>query len=546
MSDDLFAGLEKTPANYVPLSPVSFLEQAAAAHGDRMAIVYGEFRISYIEMRGRVARLASALSARGIGEKDVVSIMAPNLPALLEAHYAVPSLGAALNPLNIRLDPPTVAYILGHCRAKLLLVDCDFIETVEAARARMDNPPEVIVIHDPTARASMPEGATSYDELLEEGDEGFALEPPADEWHPIAINYTSGTTGDPKGVVYSHRGAYLNAAANALAFGMDAHSVYLWILPMFHCSGWCHTWAVTLAGGTHVCLREIDAGAIFDLVATEGVTHCCAAPVVMNTLIHADKSVVRRPETRVKIATGGAPPSSTVIAGMEKFGFSVTHLYGLTETYGPATINPPDPASDAPLAERAVKMARQGVGHPLLTGYRVATAEGGGALARDGEALGEIQVRSNTVMMGYLQDPEATAAALADGWFHSGDLAVHHSDGMLEIKDRLKDVIISGGENISSVEIEEILTRHDAVMAAAVVAEPSEKWGETPCAFVELKAGGDADEDALIAHCRNSMAHYKAPRRVVVVTELPKSATGKVQKYDLREKAKELAERPSR
>ncbi len=541
MSHDLFAGLEKTAANYVPLSPVSFLEQAAAAHGERTAIVHGEFRINYAEMRERVARLASALRARGIGENDVVSIMAPNVPALLESHYAVPALGAALNPLNIRLDAPTVAFILGHCRAKVVLADRDLLKIVDEARTRMDDPPEVIVLDDPAARAPMPENATTYDDLLEEGDAGFALGLPADEWHPIAINYTSGTTGNPKGVVYSHRGAYLNATANALAFGMGPHSVYLWILPMFHCSGWCHTWAVTLAGGTHVCLREIEAGAIFDLVAAEGVTHCCAAPVVMNSLVHAEAHVVRRPASRVKIATGGAPPSSTVIAGMEDLGFSVTHLYGLTETYGPATINAPDPASEAPLEERAVKMARQGVGHPLLTGFRVAPAEGGEALARDGEALGEIQVRSNTVMMGYLRDPAETATALADGWFHSGDLAVHHPDGMLEIKDRLKDVIISGGENISSVEIEEVLTRHDAVMTAAVVAEPSEKWGETPCAFVELKSGREADEEALIAHCRDNMAHFKAPRRVVVVNELPKSATGKVQKYELREQARDLA-----
>ena len=541
MSDDLFAGLDKGPANYVPLSPISFLERAAATHGGHTAIVHGDLRLTYTEMRGRVARLASALSARGIAERDVVSIMAPNVPALLEAHYAVPALGAALNPLNIRLDAASVAYILGHCRAKLVLADRDFLPVVEKARATMDAPPEMVVIDDPLVEAPMPEGAVSYDDLLAAGDPAAALPLPADEWHPIAVNYTSGTTGNPKGVVYSHRGAYLNAVANALSFGMDAATVYLWILPMFHCSGWSHTWAVTLAGGTHVCLRKVEAGPIFDLVAREGVTHCCAAPVVMNTLVHAEPELVRRPETRVKIATGGAPPSSTVIAGMEDLGFSVTHLYGLTETYGPATINAADPQDDAPLRERAERMARQGISHPLLADYRVASAEGGEALPHDGATLGEIQVRSNTVMMGYLQDPEATATAFEGGWFHSGDLAVHHPGGMLEIKDRLKDVIISGGENISSVEIEEVLTRHEAVMAAAVVAEPSEKWGETPCAFVEVKPGYEVEEEELIAHCRTHMARFKAPRRVVVVEDLPKSATGKVQKYELRQRAEDLS-----
>jgi fatty-acyl-CoA synthase len=535
-------GLERRTANHAPLTPLGFLARAAAVYPRKPAVLYGEHAFTYAELYARSRRLASALARRGIGIGDTVAVMAPNVPALLEAHYGVPMAGAVLNALNIRLDARTIAFILQHAEAKLLIADAEFSDIVGPALKLLSRPVPVVdivdVLADP-ARGGGRLGAIDYESLLTEGDPEHEWPRPTDEWQALALLYTSGTTGNPKGVVYSHRGAYLNALGNALTLGLTPRSVYLWTLPMFHCNGWTYPWAVTAVGGTHVCLRKIDPAQIFRLIRRQGVTHLCGAPLVLTTLIHAPEEVKVRPDHVVEIATGGAAPPTAVIAAMEAMGFRVTHLYGLTESYGPATVCAWHPEWDElPLPERGARAARQGVAYPTLDGLMVADPVALTPVPRDGVTMGEVMLRGNTVMKGYLRNPTATEEAFRGGWFHTGDLAVWHPDGYIEIKDRSKDIIISGGENISSLEVEEVLYRHPAIMEAAVVAKPDPKWGETPCAFITLKpeATPIAAED-VVAWCREHLAHFKAPR-AVVFGPLPKTSTGKTQKYILREQAK--------
>ncbi len=539
--DPYEVGLEAGPANYSALSPVRFLDRAAAVYPDRPAVVYGAREMSYRDFAGRCRRLAAALAARGVGPGDTVSVMAPNIPEMLECHYGVPMSGAVLNAINIRLDTGTVAFILDHANAKVLIVDREYAPVVKPALAQMAAPPLVVDIDDPACRGETI-GDLDYERFLDQGDDGFEPVFPDNEWRAISLNYTSGTTGDPKGVVYHYRGAYLNALSGLMATELTGASVYLWTLPMFHCNGWCFTWAVTAAAGRHVCLRRIEPAAVFDAVARHKVTTLCGAPVVLTMLIHAPDADKRRFDHQCRVFTGGAAPPSTVIAGMEKMGFAVTQLYGLTESYGPSLMCAwqDDWAALAP-GERATLMARQGVGYPLLDGAIVGDPDTGAELPRDGTSLGEIMLRGNIVMKGYLKNSQATEQAFRHGWFHTGDLAVRHPDGYIEVKDRSKDIIISGGENISSLEVEEVLYKHPAVMEAAVVAKADEKWGESPCAFVTLKPDAPpVGADDIIAFCRDNMAHFKIPRSVVF-GPLPKTSTGKIQKYVLRERANEMA-----
>jgi fatty-acyl-CoA synthase len=530
--------LGKGPANYAALTPISFLARAASVYPRKIAVIHGETRHTYARFYARCLRFASALAKRGIRKGDTVAVMAPNVPALLEAHYAVPMAGAVLNALNYRLDAKSIAFILQHGEAKLLIADREYSETVAAALKLMKRPPTVIDIDDPLHVGGRLVGEKDYEAFLAEGDPDFAWTPPKDEWDAICLLYTSGTTGNPKGVVYHHRGAYLNAIGNAITFSLSPQSVYLWTLPMFHCNGWTYTWAVTAVGGTHVCLRRVDPALIFPAIAAHRVTHMCGAPIVLTTLIHAPESVKRKFDHVVEVATGGAAPPSAVIEAMEGMGVRVTHLYGLTESYGPATVCQPqaDWAGQS-LPARAALMARQGVVYPTLAGLAVADPETMAPVPADGATLGEMMLRGNTVMKGYLKNPKATKAAFKGGWFHTGDLAVRHADGYVEVKDRSKDIIISGGENISSLEVEDVLYRHKAVMEAAVVAKPDPKWGETPCAFVTLKPGAQATEGDIIAWCRANMAHFKVPRHIVFGA-LPKTSTGKIQKFVLRERAR--------
>ncbi len=536
-------GLERRDANYVPLTPVSFLARSAEVYPGKTAVIHGDRAFTYAEFAARCRRLASALVRRGIGPGDTVAIMAPNVPAMLEAHFGVPMGGAVLNALNYRLDARTIAVLLEHSEAKVLLTDREFAGTIEAALDRTRRRPAVIDIDDPLYGGEGRRlGEKDYEALLAEGDPAFEPPPPADEWQALCLLYTSGTTGNPKGVVYHHRGAYLNALGNALAFGLSPRTVYLWTLPMFHCSGWTYTWAVTAVGGTHVCLRRVDPALVFPAIKRHRVTHMCGAPVVMTMLIHAPAETKVAFDQVVEFATGGAAPPSAVIAAMEAMGFRVTHLYGLTESYGPATLCAWQEAWDGlPLPERAARMARQGVGYPTLERLMVADPETMVPVPRDGRTLGEVMLRSNTLMKGYLKNRSATEEAFRGGWFHTGDLAVWHPDGYIEIKDRSKDIIISGGENISSLEVEEVLYRHPAVMEAAVVARPDDTWGETPCAFVTLKPGADGVGEAdIIRWCRDHLAGFKVPKRVVF-GPLPKTSTGKIQKFALRERARREA-----
>ena len=537
--------LLRNAANHVPLSPVDFLARSALVWPRRVAVRHGALAYTYADLEARCRRLASALARRGVDHGDTVAVMAPNVPALLEAHFAVPALGAVLNALNVRQDPRTLAFCLAHGDAKVLITDAEFAPAIKAALALGPRDLLVVDIDDPQGPAGERLGALTYEALLAEGDPGFAWPGARDEWDALSLLYTSGTTGDPKGVVYHHRGAYLNALGNALAFRLDAESVYLWTLPMFHCNGWTYPWAVTAAGGTHVCLRRVEAARVFAAIRDFGVTHLCGAPVVLNLLIHAPDDVKVRPRDVVNVATGGAAPPSAVIEAMEAMGFRVTHLYGLTESYGPATLCAWQPEwRDLPLTERALRMARQGVAMPTLAGVQVGDSATGAAVPRDGETIGEVMLRGNTIMKGYLDNPAATDAAFAGGWFRSGDLGVWHADGYVEIKDRSKDIIISGGENISSLEVEECLYRHPQVMEAAVVARPDARWGETPCAFVTLRQDArDVDSASIVAWCREHLARFKVPR-TVVFGPLPKTATGKIQKFVLREQARALPEAP--
>src|SRR5947209_15141033 len=533
-------GLEKNAANYVPLSPIGFLLRSAAVYPNRLAAVHGERRYSWRDALERCRRLASALRARGIGRGDTVALMAPNLPEAFEAHYGVPMAGAVLNALNIRLDPGTVAFILDHGEAKVLITDNEFSAVVEEALARLERKPLVIDIADAMGPGGEPLGEMDYEAFLATGDPAFSEMTPGDEWEAIALNYTSGTTGNPKGVVYHHRGAYLNALGNVLVWGMRQHPVYLWTLPMFHCNGWCFPWTITAMAGTHVCLRRVEAAAIYEAIAREGVTHLCGAPVVMNMLLNAGPGLRRSLDRRIEMMTAGAPPPAAVIGGMEALGFHITHVYGLTEVYGPSVVCAwHDEWDSRPRDERARLKSRQGVNYPVLEGLMVADPQTLAPVPPDGATMGEIFMRGNIVMKGYLKNPAATQEAFAGGWFHTGDLGVMHPDFYVEIKDRSKDIIISGGENISSIEVEEVLYRHPQVMEAAVVAKPDEKWGETPCAFVTLKADAGAVSAAdIIAFCRANLAHYKVPK-AVVFGPLPKTSTGKVQNYALRDRAKE-------
>jgi fatty-acyl-CoA synthase len=534
-------GLDRNPANYAALTPLAFLRRSADVYPEKVAAVHGELRYSYREFSGRCRAFASMLAARGIGRGDTVAVMAPNVPALLEAHYAVPGVGAVLNALNYRLDAAALAFCLEHGNAKVLVTDREFSPVVAQALKQVRREIFVVDIDDPLAASGECLGAVDYESWIARGDAEFELRDPPDEWDSLALLYTSGTTGNPKGVVYHHRGAYLNALGNALTFGLSSRSVYLWTLPMFHCSGWTYTWAVTAMGGTHVCLRKVDPALIFPAIAEHRVTHLCGAPIVLNMLVHAPQAVKRRFDHTVEVATGGAAPPSAIIESMESMGFRVTHLYGLTESYGPATLCAWQEEWGAlDLNARSVLMARQGVRYVTLDGMQVADPDTHVPVPRDGQTLGEVMLRGNTLMKGYLGNEPATLEAFREGWYHTGDLGVWHADGYIEVKDRSKDIIISGGENISSLEVEECLYRHPDVMDAAVVAKPDEKWGETPCAFVVLKPGArPVSAEEVIAWCREHLARFKLPR-TVVFGELPKTSTGKIQKFILRERARGL------
>jgi 3-(methylthio)propionyl---CoA ligase len=539
--------LDRNPANYQPLTPLSYLDRAARVFPDRVAVIHGPLRRSYAELYARCRRLASALAARGIGRGDTVAVLLANTPEMIECHYGVPMTGAVLNTLNTRLDAGALAFCLDHGEAKVLITDREFAKVAGPALERAGVSPLVIDVDDPEyAGEGGLLGSLGYEALLAEGDPDHDWAMPGDEWDAISLNYTSGTTGDPKGVVYHHRGAALLSLGNVITGALGRHPVYLWTLPMFHCNGWCFPWTLSVVAGTHVCLRQVRAGAMYRALSEHGVTHLCGAPIVMQLLLNAPESERRPLPRRVAFLTAAAPPPQAVLAAMGEAGFDVTHLYGLTETYGPAVVNAWHPEwDDLPADARAARMARQGVRYPVLEGFDVRDPETLDSVPADGETLGEAMFRGNVVMRGYLKNPAATQAAFAGGWFRSGDLGVKHPDGYIQLKDRSKDIIISGGENISSIEVEDALFRHAAVSAAAVVARPDAKWGETPVAFVELKPGQSVAADALIAWCRERLAPYKLPR-AIIFGELPKTSTGKVQKFVLRERAKAEAGEPGK
>ncbi len=532
-------GLDKNAANHAPLSPLSFLERTADVYPQRPSVIHGARRFTWAETYARCRRLASALTARGIGKNDTVAAMLSNTPEMVECHFGVPMSGAVLNTLNTRLDAEAIAFMLNHGEAKALITDREFSPTVAKALAQVGHELPVIDVDDPEYVGPGERlGSIDYEAFLAAGDPQFAWQGPADEWDAISLNYTSGTTGNPKGVVYHHRGAYLNAVSNIVSWGMPPHAVYLWTLPMFHCNGWCFPWTMAANAGTHVCLRRVEAKAILDAIREHKVTHYCGAPIVHSMLINAPAEWREGISHKVSALVAAAPPPASMIEGMDRIGFDLTHVYGLTETYGPASVCARHPEwRELPLEEQVRLNGRQGVRYHLQEGLTVLDPETLRPVPRDGETMGEIMFRGNITMKGYLKNPQATGEAFRGGWYHSGDLAVMHPDGYVKIKDRSKDVIISGGENISSVEVEDVLYRHAAVMAAAVVATPDPKWGEVPCAFIELKEGARATEAEFIEFCRERMARFKVPRKVVF-GPLPKTSTGKIQKFVLREKAK--------
>ena len=532
--------LDKNPANYQPLTPLSFLERAALVYPDHLAIIHGPLRRTYRDFYARSKKLASALAKRGIGKGDTVAVMLANTPAMLECHYGVPMTGAVLNTLNTRLDAAIIAFSLDHGEAKVLITDREFAKTIKPALAQCKAKPIIIDYNDPEFSGDGELlGEMEYEDFIATGSEDYERASPDDEWDAIALNYTSGTTGNPKGVVYHHRGAYLLAQGNVITCNMTKHPVYLWTLPMFHCNGWCFPWSISVLAGTHVCLRQVRAKAIFDAIADYKVTHLCGAPIVMSTLLNAPAAEKRPLPRVVEFFTAAAPPPEAVLARMKDAGFNVTHIYGLTETYGPSVVNDwKDEWNALPANEQAAKKARQGVRYLALEALDVKNPETMESVPADGETLGEVMMRGNVVMKGYLKNRKASDEAFAGGWFHSGDLGVKYPDGYIQLKDRSKDIIISGGENISSIEVEDALFKHPAVQAAAVVAKPDDKWGETPCAFIELKPEKSATADELLAWCRQHLAAYKCPRHIVF-TELPKTSTGKIQKFRLREMAKD-------
>ena len=534
--------LDKTPANYQPLTPLSFLARSASVYPEHIAIIHGKQRTSYAAFYARARKLASALVKAGIKKGDTVSAILANTPAMLECHYGVPMMGAVLNTLNTRLDAATIGFSLDHAETKILIVDKEFAGLAKNAMQLMKGPKPIVVDYvDPEFPVEGERlSSIEYEQFIAGGDAEFEWLWPADEWEAISLNYTSGTTGNPKGVVYHHRGAYLMGSGNVLAGDLPRHPVYLWTLPMFHCNGWCFPWAISMVAGTHVTLRWVRSNLIWNALAEHNVTHLCGAPIVMSTILNAPENEKRRLGHTVQFLTAAAPPPEAVLSAMAEQGFNVTHLYGLTETYGPATVNDWKAewdALDGPA--RATKKARQGVRYHALEDLTVMDPETMERVPADGETMGEVMFRGNVVMKGYLKNPKATAEAFKGGWFHSGDLGVMHADQYIQLKDRSKDIIISGGENISSIEVEDCLYKHSAIQAAAVVAKPDEKWGETPCAFVELKPGKAASAEEILEWCRQGLAKFKVPKHVVF-TELPKTSTGKIQKYKLREKAKEV------
>ena len=530
--------LDRNPANYAPLSPIPLLERAASVFPDRPSVVHGARRYTWSETWTRARRLGSALAQRGIGKGDTIAAILPNIPEMFECHFGVPLTGAIFNALNTRLDAATIAFVLNHGEAKILIADREYAPIVASALERIGRTITVIDVDDPEydgAGALL--GETTYDDFIAGGDPAYEGREPDDEWDAISLNYTSGTTGNPKGVVYSHRGAYIGAIGNPMTWSMPQHPVYLWTLPMFHCNGWTFPWALPAVAGTSVCLRNVSAAAIYEAIAEEGVTHFCGAPVVLNLVVNAQEEERRPLKHRVEIMTAAAPPPPAVLERIEAMGFRVTHVYGLTEVYGPATVCAWHPEWDAlePL-ERAKIKSRQGVRLPVEEGLMVADPETMAPVPMDGKTMGEVFLRGNLVMKGYLKNAAATDEAFRGGWFHSGDLGVWHPDGYIELRDRSKDIIISGGENISTIEVEGVIFGHPKVLEAAVVARPDEKWGETPCAFVTLKPGETATAEEIIGYCRDNLARFKAPR-TVIFTDLPKTSTGKVQKFKLRDRA---------